>query len=348
MRIIAITFVLLAYALPGFSQWSFNGSNIYNTNTGNVGIGTSTPSYSLEIRKTTYTEVLANCYSSNLPGASFRTSAGISSPILGSFESTPLITSPNGLIAGVLIGSRSNHPVGFMTNGNTQMFLTTDGKLGIGTMTPNETLEINGSIRGDQSGALRISSGFGYVDIGAKNTSWAHFYTDRPGYYFDKQVRVDGGAVGSFNSDLSLQTSGTTRIYVLNSNGNVGINNTAPGYTLDVTGTIRASSIKIATTSNVLKGTLYQNGSDGFGLLDGDGNWGLRLERDNYTSFLINNSEKMRILSSGNVGIGTTAPSELLDVNGTMRLRSVPQDNTLTKLIAIDTNGKVWWRDPLH
>jgi len=41
-----------------------------------------------------------------------------------------------------------------------------NAKLGIGTATPNEILEVAGSVRGNQSGALRISTGNGYVDVG--------------------------------------------------------------------------------------------------------------------------------------------------------------------------------------
>ena len=52
-------------------------------------------------------------------------------------------------------------------------------KVGIGTDSPAEKLHINGSVRGNQSGALRISTGNGYVDIGPKNTSYMHFNTDR-------------------------------------------------------------------------------------------------------------------------------------------------------------------------
>lgn len=47
------------------SQWGNNGANIYNTNTGNVGIGTTTPSAPLEINKSQNagtTLVLDNSY----------------------------------------------------------------------------------------------------------------------------------------------------------------------------------------------------------------------------------------------------------------------------------------------
>ncbi len=38
--------------------------------------------------------------------------------------------------------------------------------------------------------AVRIRTDDGYVDIGPANTSWVHFYTDRPGFYFDKPVEA--------------------------------------------------------------------------------------------------------------------------------------------------------------
>ena len=82
-----------------------------------------------------------------------------------------------------------------------------NGNVGIGTTEPAEALHVNGSVRGNQAGALRIDSGNGFVDIGAKNEIWAHFYTDRPRFYFDKGISVNEGLMGSYDGDLSLQTS---------------------------------------------------------------------------------------------------------------------------------------------
>ena len=95
--------------------------------------------------------------------------------------------------------------------------------VGIGGEQPAERLHVNGSVRGNQNGALRISTGNGWVDVGPKNSGWSHFATDRARFYFSKGITVDQGLVGSYNEDLSLQTSGTTRVTVSNSTGNVGI-----------------------------------------------------------------------------------------------------------------------------
>lgn len=68
---------------------------------------------------------------------------------------------------------------------------------------------------------------------------------------------------------------------------------------------------------NTIYGRVYgnSNGSQ-FGLRDGDNHWSFLAVKDSYTSFKINNSEKMRIMAGGNVGIGTTAPLAKLEVKG--------------------------------
>lgn len=48
------------------------------------------------------------------------------------------------------------------------------------------------SLRLMQEGtSLRVQGANGYVDVGAKNTGYAHYYTDRPQHYFDKNVNVN-------------------------------------------------------------------------------------------------------------------------------------------------------------
>lgn len=58
---------------------------------------------------------------------------------------------------------------------------------------------------------------------------------------------------------LSINSGATSRFYVRN-DGNVGINNNAPAYTLDVTGTVNATTYSAGGTAPVADGT-YTVGS---------------------------------------------------------------------------------------
>lgn len=63
----------------------------------------------------------------------------------------------------------------------------------------NNTLEVDGDIHvgttrltSNPTQELRISTSSGYIDIGAKNTTYAHIYTDRSSFYFNKELKVNG------------------------------------------------------------------------------------------------------------------------------------------------------------
>jgi hypothetical protein len=114
------------------------------------------------------------------------------------------------------------------------------GNVGIGTVSPLEALHLNGSIRGNQSGALRINSGSGLLDIGSQNTQYTHFITDRQFFFFNKDVQI-AGSIGSYDLPLDFRIFNVTRMYIKKENGNVGIGTIVPGsYKLAVAGSIGA------------------------------------------------------------------------------------------------------------
>lgn len=133
--------------------------------------------------------------------------------------------------------------------------LKNNGYVGIGTTEPQEMLHVNGCIRGSaENGEIIIRTNSGITEIGASNSAYSHFYTNLGGFYFNVPLTINGGTIRShLNDDLKLNTFSTTRMTILNSNGNVGIGTTNPQYKLDVAGEIHSAAINspIIQTSRV-------------------------------------------------------------------------------------------------
>ena len=72
----------------------------------------------------------------------------------------------------------------------------------------NTRLEIedgNTRVLKGSSNSLKVQTNSGYIEIGPKNTSHCHITTDRSNFYFDEEVIVDSGIIGSYNEDLQLR-----------------------------------------------------------------------------------------------------------------------------------------------
>jgi hypothetical protein len=126
----------------------------------------------------------------------------------------------------------------FAPNGIQNIQNSNNNNFGFDFQNPPEKLSINGSIRGDQSGAVRINTGNGYLDLGPKNSSYANIETDRAAFYFNKpvkiagnnidavpstfQIKVQSNNVVTFSNDLSTQLFGNLNLPI---NSNVFIGN---------------------------------------------------------------------------------------------------------------------------
>ncbi len=103
-----------------------------------------------------------------------------------------------------------------------------------------------------------------------------------------------------------------------------------------------ASQFILRDLENDYYGRVYGSGNgNSFGLMDKDGNWVFQSSLDNYLGFRIDNSEKVRILASGNFGIGTTGPTQTLDVNGTARIRSLGAGAVGDQVLVVDNTGVI-------
>lgn len=217
-------------------QWQHNSSTVrLVTLSNNVGIGIATATEKLHVS--------GNILSTgNITGA--------------------IITGTNIIGTGIFQSTSSNN-ISLRTNTTTRLtILNSNGNVGIDETSPLEKLHVNGSIRGNQSGAVRFSSGNGTIDIGAKTGSFGNIDTDRNSFLFNKKIIVDGGTFSSYDEALTLQSAGTTGITIL-TNGNVGIGTTLPAnpntYKLAVNGKIGAKEVQVETTSGAWPDYVFES-----------------------------------------------------------------------------------------
>jgi hypothetical protein len=182
--------------------------------------------------------------------------------------------------------------------------------LGIGTTSPAVTLHAT-------SGVARTSTA---------KTETAFFATDDvDDYRFGLLVSHKGGATGadryasidSTSYQVSTDTfSGSGALVLQQLGGNVGIGTSSPTGALDIGGQHvlydNYNSLGASFTRNGEYGSVLSLGRQGVSS-------GVTLDYPADSTFALstNNAERMRITSSGNVGIGTSSPSAKLDVKRT-------------------------------
>jgi hypothetical protein len=184
----------------------------------------------------------------------------------------------------------TNQPLIFSNNNSEKMRLDASGNLGIGTSSPTSKLQSNNASTYNSStpsGAIvasNLSNGNAIIDIG-----------------------VDATYLGYIQSrNLTNTTSYNLLLNPLA--GNVGIGTTSPSNKLTVNGTNIGIDIQNSGT------TYFRTELDG-------GNTTYLSTIGAYDMILRTNStEKMRITSGGNVGIGTSSPTQALDVLGIINI----------------------------
>jgi hypothetical protein len=247
-----------------------SGGNSYFNNGGNVGIGTVNPGHKLEVFET---------------GNSLSIGDNTNSQTYMSFANTRTMVGYSG--ANALIQAGSGKGIQFNVNNDTfnsgeAMRITLAGNVGIGTTSPNVSLQVQSNT--DQSKrTLRLA------------------YDNS--YYFDiAQLGAGGVHYNAFNATSGghkFQIDGAEKMRVAYS-GNVGIGTTSPGNKLSISGP-SSNQFEIINSANSKAWRPNVNGNDFYITESGVSN-----------PFVIQ--------AGGNVGIGTTSPSSKLQVAGGVQM----------------------------
>lgn len=252
---------------------------------GNVGIGTTSPTEQLTIS------------SGNIEG----------------FDNVNL-SALNSTTNGTVININSKGTVGIIkmtTNGGERMRITSSGNVGIGTTSPTAakfvlnsgTSNQNALINGDKIGFTRTSDSAEVV-------------------YFKKDTSL--GAEGTANINgydgIQFRTQGAESVKaIITSGGNVGIGTTNPTEKLHVAG---VAQILDDGTKGRITFQISSSQNDLFSTTTGFGAYrNLKLSSNELILSSGGTTERMRITSGGNVGIGTSSPTasagyNTLSVNG--------------------------------
>ena len=249
-------------------------------NDGKVGVGTTAPAEILEVVSDSDPTILirpVTVDSANSGKISYRENAGGTTGVDLRYD-----------------GANNRFSIDTSDVANAFVVKRTDGNVGIGIASPTAMLDVR---RGDTSGKVaefHQSDGYG-IDIGS---SEAEAYISA-GYLQSLIIKTNPG-------------SGQVEQMRIDKNGKVGIGTTAPAYKLQIHESTSGTNYIQLTNSTTGSGS-------GDGLLVGVNAaedaifWNLE---NTAIRFATNGADRLAIASDGKVGIGTTAPEQLLHLKG--------------------------------
>lgn len=240
------------------SQWTTSAANIYY-NTGNVGIGTSTPFYQLDVAGNANISVNAFVRNNLAVGS---TSASANLDVMGNARISGNLNVDNGLLWTDPINNRIG-----INNTNPQQVLDVKGSANISDniiINGNANISGNLGIVGNIIGRSNLIILNGNIGIGTDNPQ--QFLTisdpsspfirfDRSGATrFDFEVGMDGTSDLLFRGGANAVGTGLKEFFRISGAGLVGITTTSPQANLDVVGNTRISG-----NLNVGNGLLWAN-----------------------------------------------------------------------------------------
>lgn len=262
---------------------------------GNVGIGTTSPSQLLHIYSTngdlariegSSTGNNTNYYSAK-NGSGDVMQLGIANAGYSNGSYPTIVARGSYLYSPRDLGiiAESGYPILFQTGGSERMRITSTGNVGIGSSTI-------------QNVATNRTS----VTINGTNTSILSFAN---GNVLKGWIYNDGTTIEIYSVNATIFTTGVAEKMRITTAGNVGIGTTSPTGELHIFGSQPAFRIQSSVSGNMQFGQWDTTNNR----IQSSGRDFLLIGTDAYnTIFSTNSTERMRITSGGNVGIGTTTP----------------------------------------
>ena len=305
---------------------------------GNVGIGTASPSTTLEVSSTnlntifvTNTATTGTTAGSGLGfqaynGTSVVQSGGIfltaNSWTYGTYSANQLSVGSDG--AGGLALRTASAPIVFLTGGASagvsteRMRVNTSGNVGIGTASPSYLLDVRGTSAVIQAkGTGSAGSTYSALLLGSPAVTW-NILNDDAG---------PGGDLRFYNDVLSADA-----IRIKKSSNYVGIGTTSPTGLVHLYGSDPAFRIQSSTTGNMQMGQW-----DGtYNRIQGSGRDFLMINTDATNMlFSTNATERMRITYEGNIQLNSTGM-----LYSTSTIISIP--SSATTIFTSTGYGGVW------
>jgi hypothetical protein len=314
------------------------------TSTGNVGIGTTTPTNTLQVAggiTTTFLTASIISASNGITGSLFGTASWAVNALTSSFI-TP--TGTNAFVQGgnsfgttALLGTNDNQNLQLETSGSVRMTISSSGNVGIGTTSPTAKLHVSGNIYTEDNVIIPSGKDILIRDVVDDTTG-----TILRGTYdstgtdpeFDIISTASIFAPGLTNTRIDLFATNTTYIgglpnfgrilFTIPNSGNITFGSPSNANTLFVSGSGR---VGIGTISPSQKLEVR----DGFIIVSGSGASGYgyllnRVGQDAYSirhldgGLTINNEtdnvKEMTFLGNGNIGINENNPSARLEIKG--------------------------------